>query len=696
MFDTTESVLFGFAAVLDTVLLLIMLERVNRPEVPVWLTLSFFAVWLLHVGDFLHGLLSDSSGGTATLLDDWCMTMMAFGLMLLPSTVLHGGLRLLKTGSVPRPPMQWKYLFVYLPVLLIVPATYSIFDDSERDFRRAIDQFTAPYVVWLLTANIVAAVVYGLASRRLNQASLAPFLRKFSVLLVLMSAMVVSYLLVPASSPSEPVLRMLIALSPVIPVILFAWYAFRHHLMPLIFERTLVYGGCLITVFWLHHVTVSPLTAALERQAQFDFVVLEVTLLVALILAWRPLRERVSESLRYLLSSSVTQVRDATRLLSVQLSQRSADSSETLTCWLCESLRDSLRVESTRIIVCSGFQLDVMVPIEEPANTNENFDVPAFCKMLAEEPRATIDLLNVTNPELRIRLQASKATIVFCFSYRDVSGFVLLGPRRNADWLSQEQRSTLALLFEQYAAVLFNQRQELIRRTSERQAMQQEKLFVLGLLAGSMAHELRNPLSSMRTIATLLSEDLADRPEHQKDALLILQEIDRLTATTQRMLDSARPADDSRRVAEPDLLIVRLLQILSHLARQYGATIQTDLRATGVSVSCTEAELSEILFNLIKNAIEAVQNCASPAVRVETRVHDDTVVIEVIDNGNGISPELQNSLFQPFVTGKPHGTGLGLYVVSERVRELRGEIRSRTEIGVGTAFEVWLPCLLPT
>jgi signal transduction histidine kinase len=172
---------------------------------------------------------------------------------------------------------------------------------------------------------------------------------------------------------------------------------------------------------------------------------------------------------------------------------------------------------------------------------------------------------------------------------------------------------------------------------------------------------------------------------------MILSEIDRLTATTQRLLESARPADDSRQLAEPDRVIQKLLGILGHLARQYGVEIQSDLNASEAVVASTEATLSEIFFNLIKNAIEACQNSSTPRVIIRTRIVSGFLDADVIDNGAGISPELQNSLFQPFVTGKPQGTGLGLYIVSERVRELRGSISCRTETGNGTTFELRLP-----
>jgi signal transduction histidine kinase len=417
-------------------------------------------------------------------------------------------------------------------------------------------------------------------------------------------------------------------------------------------------------------------------------VVLEIVLLVALILAWRPLRERVSESLQYLLSSSVTRVRDATRELSVQLSQRSAENPETLTRWLCEALRSSLQVSSVRIIVRLGTDLDVCCPPSASAGTLMEKELQ---ELLQARHLITAEQLTLQHEGLRQWMQNAQIGTAFRCSYRDVEGMVLIGVRERSDRLTSEQRNTLGLLFDQFAAVLFNQQREEIRRVAERQAMQKEKLSVLGLLAGSLAHEIRNPLSSMKTIATLLSEDLAERDQQRTDVQMILTEIDRLTATTQRLLESARPADDSRQRSEPDNVIRKLLGILGHLARQYGVELKTDLHASQATVATTEATLSEIFFNLIKNGIEACQNCSKPEVLIKSQVVNGFLEVEVVDNGAGISPELQNSLFQPFVTGKPQGTGLGLYIVAERIRELRGSISCRTEVGTGTTFELRLP-----
>jgi C4-dicarboxylate-specific signal transduction histidine kinase len=135
-------------------------------------------------------------------------------------------------------------------------------------------------------------------------------------------------------------------------------------------------------------------------------------------------------------------------------------------------------------------------------------------------------------------------------------------------------------------------------------------------------------------------------------------------------------------------VIQKLLGILGHLARQYGVEVQTELQASQAVVVATDATLSEIFFNLIKNGIEACQNCSLPRVLITTQVVNGILEVQVVDNGAGISPELQNSLFQPFVTGKPKGTGLD----STLLRNAFVNCEAPSAVGLKSAAERPLNC----
>jgi signal transduction histidine kinase len=183
----------------------------------------------------------------------------------------------------------------------------------------------------------------------------------------------------------------------------------------------------------------------------------------------------------------------------------------------------------------------------------------------------------------------------------------VLGNRLRRDRLAQEQVNALSRVVDQFAATLQNCKEEKLRHQAERRMLQQEKLSVLGLISGSLAHEIRNPLSSIKTIATLVTEELgADHP-CQHDLGLILSEIDRLSSTSNRLLDFAKPEPQTQRSFGPDQTILRVVAIMEHLARQYHVELMLDLTCPELRIASSEASLSEIVFNLVKNAIEATR-----------------------------------------------------------------------------------------
>ena len=692
----------GFAAVVDTVLLLVVLERVNRPLTAIWLKWAMTGITLWHIAGFLHALLRETDGATAAWLDALCMTTMATGLLLLSCGLLHAGLRISQTGIIhggviTHPPPDRRYLSVYLPTLFTLVVAAAIVRSGSRDFIHATRYYQLPFLVWLTFANLTCAGLLIHSRNRFadHSRSARRFLLRFAVGLIGVTCFVNFYVLVAQSSKHEPVVRLLTSLSPLVPTLIFAYYIFRRRLLPMVFERTLVYGAILLAVFYLHRLTISPLMSKYSQKFEFDFVVVEGLLLVALVLAYQPLRDRFRESLRYLIRGDVKQVRDATRLLSVELSRRSSDDVDRISEWFTDGILQALTLRYAVLAV--GDKNIVRIAEEDSSDRLQELFTPeriaeAKIDLSLEQIDRWIDRSRCRNAKQLAVMRKLDLIAVFRINDHYVDGCLLLGAAATGDRLSDEQLNTVSLLVDQYAATIHNRQLEEARKTAERRAVQQEKLSTLGLLSGSLAHELKNPLSSMRTIVTLLGEDLGANCEQSKDVELIVSEIDRLTQTTQRLLDFSKPSDASTLGVAPDAVIERLMHILDHLARQHRVKVTTDLQLGEVFVESTDASLSEILFNLIKNAIEAVRESDGAEVWISTSAAktEDKIIITIADNGPGIAANLQDQIFEPFVTGKTDGTGLGLYLVGERVRELHGTVSCTTET-TGTVFEVELP-----
>lgn len=704
MLPQIELFCIGFAAVIDTVLLLVVLERINRPLTAIWLKWSMLGATMWHVGSFLHATLRETNGGPATALDAACMITMAGGLLLLNCGILHAGLRLNRTGAIAHPPRDFRYVAVYIPAMLLPLIADTIVRRGNRDFIESTTAYHLPFLIWMSVANLTASWLF-LRNRNQLTASAAAanrFLVKFSIGLVVVTVMATMYVLAFQQSQYEPQLRLLTNLSPLIPTLVFAYYTFRRRLLPMVFERTLVYGGILLAVFYLHRLTLSELMSRYGEEFKFDFVVVEGLLLVALVLAYQPLRNRFRESLRYLIGGDVARTRDATRDLSVELSRRSGDEIRRIADWFVGGLRESLGSRYAHMTLTQHSSQEQLLKVSDLDNE------VVLRHLLTDESTAPLvsffrgsELRWIDRSRCRISDQLNTmrdldTIAAFGFSYRGIEGCLILGSLLTGDRLADEQLNMVSLLVDQFAATIHNRQLEQARKSAERRAVQQEKLSTLGLLSGSLAHELKNPLSSMRTIATLLREDLGSDDEHSRDVELIIGEIDRLHTTTQRLLDFSRPSDATHVGVAPDRVIERLLHILGHLARQHSVDVRVELGLGKASVECTDSEMSEILFNLIKNGIEAVRETQGPFVQICSEIVpaeadcSPKARIVVSDNGPGISAELQDHIFEPFVTGKPDGTGLGLYLVGERVREMGGKITCSSQPS-GTSFEVRLP-----
>ena len=207
------------------------------------------------------------------------------------------------------------------------------------------------------------------------------------------------------------------------------------------------------------------------------------------------------------------------------------------------------------------------------------------------------------------------------------------------------------------------------------------------MLAG-VAHEIRNPLGGIEIYAGLIAEDLPEGDERKEHIQKVRQEVRKLDQVISDFLNFARPAPPIGELVEVETLIADATFLLQPDMERAGVTHHLDI-AEGVQIFADPEQVKRMLFNLMKNAVQAMPNGGILTVRARPERHD--VCIEVADRGPGISEAARAQLFEPFFTTREKGSGLGLAVVSQTVADNGGHLEMAGEEGEGAVFRVVLP-----
>lgn len=228
----------------------------------------------------------------------------------------------------------------------------------------------------------------------------------------------------------------------------------------------------------------------------------------------------------------------------------------------------------------------------------------------------------------------------------------------------------------------------------ERELVRSERLAAVGKMAAMITHEVRNPLSSIGLNTELLEDELsevANADEARGLCRAIHREVDRLTALTEEYLAFAR-LPKPKLAPEPINPIVSALAdfVREDLASKKVA-LETELAAEHMIGEIDAGQIRQCLVNLVRNAAEAVGAKGGGRVKLRTRRDGERAVIDVEDDGVGIAPEILPRLFDPFVSTKEGGNGLGLALTQEIVREHGGTLDVTSTLGEGTTFTLRVP-----
>ncbi len=545
-----------------------------------------------------------------------------------------------RTGSVA-------VVLFYLPIAAAPWVLARVLGHLESDALLSMRPFVRPIAVWMAAALIYCVFM----NTRLAQSAAEPRLSNFHGALaadlgLLAVGIAARYAILP-----PPVLGFhgyfaaaLMSLV-VLPGALVGYSIFRQNLLDLRVQRNLVYTLFAAFALLIYLDVVRRVSGFLEWKGILPAVVVESLMIFVLVVLIEPLKKFADRLLRAAFASEFEKVQ-----------KLSAEAQE-----------------------CA----------------KEFADVGQLKRLVAERLPAALRLeraeLHLGGSGISTRDPAAPRKTQF-FPIRrgeDVLGVLEVVPL-TAD-MSGDQFAALQLLADQLGAAVELCQLIADKLQLERQLAAKARMAFLGEMAARIAHNVKNPLSSMKTIVQLLEEDSSLPERARQDCRLVTSEIDRLNQNIGQVLRYAKPARDTDRPADLGETIQRILTLTRPEAERREVKLEFSPLKEPCAVAGGEEAASDILSNLVVNALEASPPGSTVRIRVANGAGTGTPVeLSVEDEGPGIPAEEREKIFQPFFTTRPGGTGLGLAIVARRAEEIGGSVDYTSPLGPqgGTRFRV--------
>ena len=252
---------------------------------------------------------------------------------------------------------------------------------------------------------------------------------------------------------------------------------------------------------------------------------------------------------------------------------------------------------------------------------------------------------------------------------------------RNMQSVTALTQSFQKIIDEQKAAI----------ESIEKQLIQKERLLLIGRIAPELAHEIRNPIFGVKSTLELLVEKFSEKDLHHRLIRLSLIELDRVIELICQMLDWQNTSREAFTTVDLSKLLREISDFLQPLFKQRNIQFTMQLDKNISPIRGVPNQLKQILINLFFNAMDAVEKDGK--IRLLAFQNGLNIIMKVVDNGKGISPDIQNKLFEPYFTNKmsKNGVGLGLSVSQKIIQRHNGKITIESTPGLGTVVSVVFP-----
>ncbi len=311
------------------------------------------------------------------------------------------------------------------------------------------------------------------------------------------------------------------------------------------------------------------------------------------------------------------------------------------------------------------------------------------------------DIVSYFPPEEQEIIRQLGAELIFPLKIMNqINGTIFLGKKTDGAPFTEQELNLLSILINQATfaiehASLYEQQTERLKKM-----YRTDRLATLGELAAGAAHEIRNPLTAIRSTIQYLSKDFSAHPVKSEMVTELISEVERINKIVQGLLSFARPSDLNTSDINIEQLINQTLLLVTNTLRKQNVEVEFEYFTDNTTIQGDAEQLKQVFLNIILNAVEAMGK--NPPERSRTLIisiekgtpintHSRYLIISFEDSGKGIEQKNIENVFNPFFTTKEEGTGLGLAICYGIINRHEGEIEVKSVPDKGTCINIKLP-----
>jgi signal transduction histidine kinase len=557
----------------------------------------------------------------------------------------------------------------YIPCLFLVLVLPRIWTGPYQPMIAKTSDFVFPFALWIAYCLAVISITELLVARRAQSQSEQRILRTLAASFLVIAGLILASLGLGLGrgTIAGQYLQTVANLGSLLPSALLTYYIYRYRYLELIIKESLIVAAFAAVVLAVYLYGIRRIADWTNARYGLRAGVIEAVLILALTLLAAPLRGWLERRFRSLFQRETALYRDVVARVSGSAGQYR----------LLRDLLAAIESQTAHALSLGRVKIELLA-----FDNDGSHAVPVFESLLSD---ANQEGLIEDHDDLR----ALGYNLAYTLT-RDHQSLGLLLIEASPNALTPDVRAVLEVLAGQIAVAIEDYRlmEENVRL--ERKVAEGERLAALGQMAATVAHEVKNPLSAIKSIAQVMKEDEGLNEQHARDLTLIVGEIDRLSKSVTQLLSFARNQPPAAVPCDAAELVRSVAALFRADADERNISLQGHAAGNVELNGVQTAAVRDALSNLVLNALQATP--ARGEVKIESSLADQAIMFSVSDSGPGIAADLQARVWEPFFTTRQRGTGLGLAIVRKRMEEAGGSARLiPSSNGGGARFELVIP-----